>query len=174
MQWTLTLQEPNSYNDARNDLVTYQPLNGSDVVYYIYGVDTPTVVNNSTQRDEYLYSPTGRLTGIASNIYKVLAWGYDEAGVPYAVLYETRAPVQTSESFSILSRTDKGPSNSTLELIYKAVDTSGNQTLIALKDAAVSLVQDGGRHGQLYPVCNETCQQNGKFSEVGKYVKGNC
>jgi hypothetical protein len=45
----------------------------------------------------------------------------------------------------------------------KAVDTIGNQTPIALKDAAVPLIQDAGRHGQSYEQCpafNAACRPN--------------
>jgi hypothetical protein len=160
MQWTLTLLDPNSYSDSWNDLVTYQLGNSSHVVHSIYGVDSPTAVSNITQHDEYSYAPTGPISS-AGNIYKIIAWGYDEASVPFAVLYETKSAGQQSESFDIISRTDQGLSKLTLDLIYAAVDATGNQTLIAFKDAVFPIIQDGSRNGQLYPICNETCKTNG-------------
>jgi hypothetical protein len=169
VQWTLSQRYPNTPDDTLNDVVTYQYHNSSDTtLYYMYGVDFPTVTDNITQHDEYDWKPTGPLA-FAFNTYKVIAWGYDEDGVPYAALYETKSLGQTEESFDIISRSDKGPSNSTLAMISRAVDDLGIASLTKLKNEAMTapLVQDGERVGQMYPLCNSTCMANGIISPDG-------
>jgi hypothetical protein len=168
MQWTLSPRLPNTPDDTLNDVVTYQHGNSSDTtLYYIYGVDFPTVTDNITQHDEYDWKPTGALA-FAFNTFKVIAWGYDEEGVPYAALYETKSLGQTEESFDIISRSDKGPSGATLSMISKAVDYLGIASLTALKNEAmeVALLQDGARVGQPYPLCNSTCMMNGIYVHI--------
>lgn len=117
--------------------------------------------NGTVQRDEYAYAPTGPIS-FAGNVYKILAWGYDASGVPFAVLYETKSAGQTEDSFDVISRSNKGPSQVTLEMIWGAVNASGNASLVQLKNEArgMKIVQDGGRDGQEYPLCNATCETN--------------
>ena len=40
----------------------------------------------------------------------------------------------------------------------------GNQELITLTGQVKALKQDGARNGELYPICNATCETNGKFA----------
>jgi hypothetical protein len=150
MQWTLSARPNNSFDDTLNDLVSFQLLSGPDTttVWKIYGVDTRTVVNTTITRDSYTYIPTGPLA-FASNIWEVIAWGYDKEGAPYAVLYETASNGQPTASFDIISRRDDGPSEETLDAIYKAVGDLKNKELSSLLAAVKKLRQDSGRIGCL-------------------------
>jgi hypothetical protein len=78
------------------------------------------------------------------------------------VLYETAAAAQTEGVFDIISRSDKGPSQETLRLINATVKAMGNQEVITLLGQVEPLTQDGGRIGELYPICNATCMTNGE------------
>ena len=160
MQWTLSLRETNSRNDTLNDLTSYQDPDSS-TVYMIYGIDTPTVVQDTPQRDTYNFVPTPPLSA-DNNTWEVISWGYDEVGVPYSVLYETAAAAQTEGVFDIISRSDKGPSQETLRLINATVKAMGNQEVITLLGQVEPLTQDGSRIGELDPICNATCLTNGE------------
>ena len=161
MQWTLSPREPNTLDDSLTDLVSWQTPNSSNV-FLFYGVDTPTVVGGIRQHDAFDWVPPAP-ANVVNNTWEVIAWGYDAVSVPYVVLYETPAVGQNQSAFDIISRSDKGVANSTLHSISEGLAVLGNQELITLAGQAQLLKQDGGRNGQLYPICNATCMTNGEF-----------
>lgn len=162
MQWTLSPTDTYSMDGTLQDLATEFALNSTSYVYANYGIDTPTVIGGVPVPDSYFYLPTGPLT-FANNTWEVIAWGYDNDGVPYSVLYETpTAGGRISASLDVISRDAKGPTRKTLDLIYDGVKALHNDELDTLLGLLVSVKQTGGRDGQLYPSCNTTCATNGK------------
>jgi hypothetical protein len=165
MQWTLT---PQPSSGVLYDLVTYQ-FPGSNNTYSFSGLDTPATTNSSAaptvEKDTYSYVPNGAAFASDGNSFSVIAWGYDNNSVAYAVLYESPTTNgQEGAVFDIISRSDNGPDQITLNLIYQAVNATGNSALISLKNGATPLKQDGGRNGQGYPTCDAACLANCKSS----------
>jgi hypothetical protein len=165
MQWTLT---PQPSSGVLYDLVTYQ-FPGSNNTYSFAGLDTPATTNSSNaptiEKDTYNYVPNGAAFASDGNSFSVIAWGYDNNSVAYAVLYESPTlNGQLGAVFDIISRSDNGPDQVTLNLIYQAVNATGNSALISLKNGATPLKQDGGRNGQGYPTCDAACLANCKSS----------
>ncbi|TAQ90000.1 hypothetical protein B7494_g1671 [Chlorociboria aeruginascens] len=160
MQWTIYPTSNFANDGSLQDLTTFQLLNSSDsTVWAIYGVDNRTVVNGETASDCYDFHPTGDYAPFF-NTYEIIAWGYDESGVPFSVLYETAAAGQTTPSFDIISRSDSGPSNSTLTAIYAGVAAVHSDALNALIPNVMPIAQNGGRNGQPYPTCDALCESN--------------
>lgn len=162
MQWTLSPREPNTYDDSLTDLVSWQTANSSEI-FLFYGVDTPTVVGGIKQHDSYDWVPPPP-ANVVNNTWEVIAWGYDAVSVPYVVLYETPAVGQNQSAFDIISRSDKGVANATIHAIHEGLSVLGNQELITLAGQVKPLKQDSARNGELYPICNATCETNGKFA----------
>jgi hypothetical protein len=161
MQWTLSPQEPNSYNDTLTDLVSWQVANSSQI-FLSYGIDTPSIVGGIKQHNSYHWVPPPPMN-IVNNTWEVISWGYDAVSVPYVVLYETPGVGQNQSAFDIISRSDKGVTPKTMHAINDGLVTLGNQELITLAGQAKPLRQDGARDGSLYPICNATCQSNGEL-----------
>jgi hypothetical protein len=154
MQWTLTpiSQADNSAPSTQiQDLTTYY-INGTE--YLFYGVDTPTV------RDAYHYQPTGPLA-IENNTWEVMAWGYDSAAVPFAVLHETAA-YRAVPFLDFISRDECGIQHDTFEALKEGVKSLRNSVLDKMLGGVTKLVQNGATNGQPYPTCNATCMVNGK------------
>jgi len=144
MQWTLSPRPNNSFDDTLNDLTSFQFLNTTKV-WALYGIDSRMVIDNTTLRDSYDYKPSGAFA-FAFNSWEVIAWGYDCEGVPYAVVYETPA-FQTPAAFDIISRSDKGPTKNTIDMIHRAVADLRNNELSGMLAQVKKLVQNGGRNG---------------------------
>lgn len=158
MEWTLTpiSQADNSAPSTQiQDLTTFY-INGTE--YLFYGIDTPMA---PAFGDAYNYVPTGPLA-IENNTWEVIAWGYDSAAVPYAVLYETPA-YRSVPCLDFLSRDERGIAKDTYQSLKEGVKDLRNSALNSLLADVVKLVQNGGRNGQPYPTCNATCMLNGKF-----------
>jgi len=164
MQWTLTPEANTSYLypyvPVLNDLTSHQVLNGSgDTIFFEYGLDYLVTANGSTAHDAYAYFPTGLLSS-ENNTWEVISWGYDLDGVPFAVMFETESLHEGSTSLDIIARGISGPNPITLSWILAAVKALGNPLLAPLVDNVKKLVQDGGRNGQPWPICNATCMTN--------------
>jgi hypothetical protein len=151
MQWTLSPTGSNAFDNTLNDLTTFE-VPGQSTIFGIYGVDTPTSLGSSLVRDSYSFQPTGPLA-LGANSWEVIGWGYDEAGVPWAALFETAAnvPGQT-EALDIISRRASGPSRTTLKMLYNAINGLKNADLAGLLKSVKKLTQNGGRDGcMLFP-----------------------
>jgi hypothetical protein len=162
MQWTLSPREPNTLDDTLTDVASWQTVNSSQI-FLFYGIDTPTIVGGIEQHDSYNWVPPVP-ANVANNTWEVIAWGYDAISVPYIVLYETASVGENQCIFDIISRSDQGVTNETLDAINNGLTALGNQELITLAGQAKPLRQDGDRYGELYPICNATCMTNGEFS----------
>lgn len=170
MQWTLSPEANTSYLypyvPVLNDLTSHQVLNGSgDTVFFEYGLDYLVTANGTTAHDAYAYFPTGPLSS-ENNTWEVISWGYDLDGVPFAVMYETPAFREGAASLDIISRDVRGPNAITLSWILEAVKALRNSALTSLVGNVQKLVQDGGRNRQPWPICNATCQTNGKPGSI--------
>ena len=163
MQWTTYPTGTNIFDNTLNDLTTFQVRNLSNpTVYQIYGVDDPISIGGTLVRDAFNYRPTGVIAA-ENNTWQIIGWGYDEKKVPWAVLYEDPSLHTVNGSFDVVSRSDKGPGEDTMRMITRAVKALGNEKLVGLMGASQLLLQDGGRNGQTFPKCNESCVANGEY-----------
>lgn len=161
---TISPTANNTVDDTLQDLTTFQWLNETlgDTVWPLWGIDTRLEINGTEAVDAYHYVPTGPMA-FANNTYSTIAWGYGEFGVPFLVVYEEYLG---SGWLDIFSRSDKGPSNRTLDAIYEGIQSLGSDALNTLVPQVAKLVQDGSRDGLSYPTCNATCQTNGRYHPI--------
>ncbi|KAH7036399.1 hypothetical protein B0J12DRAFT_788908 [Macrophomina phaseolina] len=96
---------------------------------------------------------------IVSNIWEFIAWGYDSAGVPFAVLHETRAG-PLSPGIDILSRSNSGVAPDTYELLLDGIRKLGSPELAEYADGMIHLKHNHDHDGEPYPVCDEACKLN--------------
>lgn len=140
-----------------NDLSTFQ-LAGSPTIYSIFGSDTPVRSNQRTLGPEwdYAFEFAASLGSNNTNyMWSMIGWGYDTCGVGYFVVYEDSSP-----TLDILSRSDDGPSESTLEEIFSAIRELGNGELAQLVNQTVAMVQNGARRGSPPFQCGVDCVNN--------------
>ncbi|THH31223.1 hypothetical protein EUX98_g2992 [Antrodiella citrinella] len=164
-QWDLSplFPQSDSHPGQINDLASYQ-LENSTVIYTSYGVDTPRRSNNKTLGPEwddvYHYGWLGDLNQINGS-FEALSWGYDTLGVPYLVLYDSPiAAVGTSADIDIFSRSDTGPSKTTVEALSVALQSLNNTQISQYVRDMMPLVQDGARRGLGPVVCDAACVNN--------------
>ncbi len=142
--------------DLLHDLTTALVKGTSRETLY-YGVDTPIAP------DAYAYRPTGPIA-VENNTWEVLSWGYDADQVPFAILYETEAYLQTSASLDFISRRAEGIAKTTYEELLRCVRALGNKELNALLANETLTPQNGEGNGTPYPSCNTTCMTNGMWN----------
>lgn len=168
LQWNPSphFPENGTLPGQNNDLSSFQ-LAGDTTIHTAYGIDTPRRSNDPTLgpgwADIYDFVGTGGLRTINNSI-EMIAWGYDTDGVPYAVMYET--PVLDPSNLGpadidIDSRSDTGPTNATLGVIFDELLKLGNKEIAALTEQIVPLVQNGARRGLGPVVCDAACVNNG-------------
>lgn len=138
-----------------NDLSSFQ-LPGNSTIYTSYGVDTP----HPTLPAVLEYEGTGILAGATSE-YSGLTWGCDKNGVPYYASYST-ATEQTSTpaGIDILSASDLGPDQKTVDAIINGLKKLPNQEIKDLAATMTKMVQDGSRRGLPRVVCDDYCKSN--------------
>ncbi|THH31224.1 hypothetical protein EUX98_g2993 [Antrodiella citrinella] len=165
LQWDSSPLFPQSdvLPGQNNDLDSYQ-LENSTVVITAYGVDTPRRSNDKSLGaewdDVYDYVGKGNISP-DNNTFEIISWGYDTDGVPYAVIYETPvAATDATAGLDIESRSDTGPSETTLQAIKDALLSLGNEQITELVNQTVPLVQNGARKGSAPVVCDAFCVDN--------------
>ncbi|KAI0077400.1 hypothetical protein K474DRAFT_1697794 [Panus rudis PR-1116 ss-1] len=142
--------QSSEFPGRNNDLGSFQLINSSTIITS-YGIDTPRRTNNRTLGAEwdavYDFSGTGILAG-TKNTWEVLAWGYDECGDGYMVIYDTTINTFHSlPAIDIESRSETGPTPETIEKIFKALRSLKNGEIDALANQTMKLVHNGARNG---------------------------
>jgi len=145
-----------------NDLGSFQVPNNA-TVYTTYGVDTP----NDTYPAVYNYAGTGIIEGATSE-YSVLAWGCDEARLPYYVNYATATELtQTPAGIDIMSTRVTGMDQETLDEILSQLEALGNQEIAEMAAGMKKMPNDDGRAGMpRITTCDDECKTNKNLLDV--------
>jgi len=137
----------------------------SSVINTAFGYDTPRRLNEPSLgpgwNGVYDFRGTGPLNS-ATNSYEIVAWGKDENGDDWWVLYETPATGSDPQAaaISVESRVETGPTQAVFSGVKERLKSLGNEELSELVDGIVPIAVDGRRTGQLPVVCDTACQQN--------------
>ncbi|KAF2687072.1 hypothetical protein K458DRAFT_296754 [Lentithecium fluviatile CBS 122367] len=155
-QYDPTPVDPANPTGQVNDLGSFQVPN-NDTVYTTYGVDTPS----DSVCNVFNYAGTGILAGATSE-YSVLAWGCDEDSLPYYVNYATKTELtQTPAGIDIMSTTDTGMDQKTLDAVLSGLKALGNQEISDMADGMQPMTNDGGRDGMpRVNTCDDVCKSN--------------
>jgi flavin-binding protein dodecin len=93
------------------------------------------------------YAATGVIEGATSE-YSMIAWGCDAEDVPYYASYSTAAELtSTPAGIDLMSTSDEGPDQATIEAVVRALKRLGNEEITGLMESLTMMVQDGGRRG---------------------------
>jgi hypothetical protein len=124
------------------DLFSFQ-LPGNDSIITTYGIDTPHPYFPNVLE----YAATGVIVGATSE-YSMIAWGCDAKGVPYYASYSTATELtSTPAGIDLMSISDDGPDQETIDAVVKALKRLGNEEITGLVESLTRMVQDGGRRG---------------------------
>ena len=140
------------------NLVSSQTVNSSNIST-VYAIVKPVQHGPPFVFD---FTATGYL--IATNVYDVIAWGYDSAGNGYFVTYDGPTKQLGSPSdLTFYSRKEKGPTKPTLAAILKIVRAFDNSELTARANSVTKVPSDSRREGMLPVACDAGCMQNIAF-----------
>jgi hypothetical protein len=112
------------------------------------------------------YAGTGILEGAYSE-YSALTWGCDANGVPYYASYSSAAPASgTPAGIDILSTSDLGPDQATVDAIIKKLKALPNDEIKQLASTQVKMSQDGERRGLPRIICDDYCKSNQNLLDI--------
>jgi hypothetical protein len=118
-------------------------LPGNDSIYTTYGIDTP----HPYFPNVLFYAATGVIAGATSE-YSMTAWGCDVKGIPYYVSYSTATELtSTPAGIDLMSTSDEGPDQSTIDTVIRALKKLGNEEITRLVESLTRMAEDGGRTG---------------------------
>ncbi|KAI4931242.1 hypothetical protein J4E85_003832 [Alternaria conjuncta] len=155
VQYDPTPIDPSEPTGLVNDLFSFQ-FPGNDTIITTYGVDTP----HPSLPAVLDFAGTGILVG-ATCQYSILVWGCDANRVPYYASYSTAVEfTQTPPGIDLMSTSDQGPDQETIDAVLKALKKLGNEEITKYVVALERMVQDGGRRGMPRATCDEYCKTN--------------
>ena len=141
------------------DLTSWSLFNSTSTgVFTAFGYIDPLFAIDPTG---FTYNFTG--TGFAAaltNIWELMAWGYDTAGDGYSVIYETPPEPGLPADVTISSRVETGPTAATMKAILAQMVALGNAEISGYAAGMLKIPLDGRRTGQPPVVCDASCIQN--------------
>lgn len=154
---------PGTFPGQNVDLSTWTVTkNGTTTIEAAFGYDTPHRSNFPDKgcgwNSVYDFAATGVLTGL-NNSWELLAFGYDEIGDGYLVIYETAASTQPA-GIDIESRGSSGPSNGTYSAIIKALQGLNNPNITAMLPNMTTLPRNNARSTVEPFICGPSCVNN--------------
>jgi len=159
---------PGTFPGQLVDLTSFNLPNtttNSSVIGTAFGYDTPRRSNEPRLGPGwdgvYDFHGAGPLNR-TMNSWEIVAWGEDENGDRWWVLYETPATGSNPQpaAISVESRVETGPTESVLTGVKVRLKALGNKELSKMVDEIVSVAIDGRRTEQSPVICSTACQQN--------------